>query len=84
MTPDQTITLHIVQGLHQAVPGCPLSAFACDTSAHAEAASLLNIMLKDAGMKADATRTNWETRLKALKRHHPEADVWITSTPLKD
>lgn len=80
------MNVYIVQGEHQYVPGRLLYVLASDTAAHTKAAELLNLMLADAGMPADATRVTWEERLEALRAavEDGDPDVWITEAPVED
>lgn len=64
--------IYLVQGEHWAVPGSPMTASATRAAADAKAAELVNVMLADCHLAADATATNWEEKLLALRQVRAE------------
>lgn len=74
----------IVQGEHWYVSGLSMSAFAGMDRANAEAASLVNILLKDIGLASDASADNWQARLDlAHANNDGDGNVWITELELQ-
>lgn len=67
--PDMRITVWVVQAEHPYVPGNPIKAFFCETSANVYAANLLNQMLKDYDLPQDAATLRWEERLKSFNKY---------------
>lgn len=73
----------IVQGTHPSQPGCPISAFFNERSAHDEAANLVRIIQRDCGLPKLATTVTWVACLVCLQVDH-ECDVWISKVEPKD
>lgn len=76
----------IVQGCHAIVPGVTMSAYATKAGADSEAASLVTIMLKDAGLAhliGSTSARNWKRVLKEAQRVSDGYDVWITKLEVK-
>lgn len=64
--------IYLVQGEHWAVPGSPMTASATRAAADAKAAELVNVMLADCQLAADATATNWQEKLLAIRQVRAE------------
>lgn len=76
--------IFVLQGDHPTTPGRVMSAWFVEVTAHVEAAKLLNVMLADVGMAANATAQNWERRLSRMKAKGHDGDVWITPLRVQD
>ena len=57
----------LLQAEHFFVPGMIVKVFTFSAVAQEEAADLVRIMQKDAGLPADATAANWSAKFEAMK-----------------
>jgi hypothetical protein len=69
--------VYIVEGEHPFIPGTAISAHATLRLANLAAASLLNIMLEDSELAADATPDNWEEKLEELHDERGDDDCYV-------
>ncbi|MFG1304175.1 hypothetical protein V5F34_08550 [Xanthobacter autotrophicus] len=75
-------TIHLLLAEHFKTPGVVMSAHATDASARAEAAELVNIMLKDSGSTGTADASTWERHLAPLQEEHGAAHCYVEITRL--
>jgi hypothetical protein len=73
----------IVVGEHPYVPGMVIRVCASGTSANTEAASLVNIMLKDLGHRRRASNDSWGRRIKELQVDH-ECLCFVSEREVQD
>lgn len=75
--------VYIVQGEHPTTPGRRMSAHSSEPAARQQAADLVNVILLDLDLMADATPDNWESRLEVCRGGGDTGlsslvcDVWI-------
>lgn len=69
--------IHLVTAEHFSVPGLITKAFMQEADAMAEAAELVNIMLKDDGQDPDADSNQWGIHLELLQDTHGAAHCYV-------
>lgn len=82
--------VYIVQGVSARVPGCVLSVHASQRGADERAAELVNILLRELRMRANATADTWARRVANLRARElgddceGESDVWVSLETVHD
>ena len=74
--------IYLVQAESPNVPGIITKAFATEARAHAEAAKLVNIMLKENGWQPLAVPGFWQHHRDRLQEEHGDEHCWIEIQPL--